>query len=156
MQHYESTHGGFRISTNKQLLDTDMIYQYLSEESYWAKDIPRSIVERSIENSLCFGVYEGSKQIGFARMVTDQATFAYLADVFILPAWRKQGHSKWLMEMVMAHPGLQGLRRMVLATMDAHGLYKQFGFIPVTNPERLMQRNATHTYTELKDLHSNT
>lgn len=155
MQHYENARNGFRISTDKQLLDIATIFRYLSEESYWAKDIAKNIVERSIEHSLCFGVYEGTRQIGFARVITDQATFAYLADVFILPEWRGQGLSKWLMEAILAHPGLQGLRRWLLATMDAHGLYTQFGFTQLTEPERMMQRKAPHTYSELKQLHTN-
>lgn len=126
-----------------------MIWQFLSN-TYWSKDIPRAIVERSIDNSLCFGLYLNKQQIGFARMITDQATFAYLADVFILPEWRGKGLSKWLMEAIIAHPGLQGLRRMLLATLDAHSLYTQFGFTAVPNPERFMQRSAPHTYSEIK------
>lgn len=129
-----------------------MIFPYLSEDAYWSKDIPRDIVERSIEHSLCFGVYQETAQVGFARVVTDKATFAYLADVFILEAFRKQGLSKWLMEVILAHPDLQGLRRWLLATMDAHGLYRQFGFTSLTEPDRMMQRKAPHTYSELKKL----
>lgn len=152
MEHHEYRRNGFRISTDKQLLDINVIFRYLSEDAYWSKDIPRDIVERSIEHSLCFGVYRETAQIGFARVVTDKATFAYLADVFILEAWRKQGLSKWLMEVILAHPDLQGLRRWLLATMDAHGLYLQFGFTPLTEPDRMMQRKAPHTYSELKKL----
>lgn len=152
MEHHEYRRNRFRISTDKQLLDTDVIFRYLSEDAYWSKDIPRDIEERSIEHSLCFGVYQETAQIGFARVVTDKATFAYLADVFILDAWRKQGLSKWLMEVILAHPDLQGLRRWLLATMDAHGLYRQFGFTPLTEPDRMMQRKAPHTYSELKKL----
>lgn len=152
MEHPEYRRNGFRISTDKQLLDINVIFRYLSEVAYWSKDIPRDIVERSIEHSLCFGVYQETAQIGFARVVTDKATFAYLADVFILEAWRKQGLSKWLMEVILAHPDLQGLRRWLLATMDAHGLYRQFGFTPLTEPDRMMQRKAPHTYSELKKL----
>lgn len=155
MQHYEHARNGYRISTDKQLLNIAVIMQYLSDESYWAKDIPQALVERSIEHSLCFGVYEGTTQIGFARAVTDKATFAYLADVFILPEWRGQGLSKWLMEVILAHPDLQGLRRWLLATMDAHGLYTQFGFTPLTEPERMMQRKAPNTYSELKQMNAN-
>lgn len=130
---------GFSISTDKSLLDKEVIYNYLHNESYWAKGVPFEKVERSIENSLCFGVYFVNNQIGFARVMTDKATFAYLADVFILAEYRKKGLSKWLVQTIMAHRDLQGLRRWSLATMDAHGLYAQFGFTPVSNPEVWMQ-----------------
>jgi GNAT superfamily N-acetyltransferase len=129
---------GFLISNNNSLLDIDVIFQYLSKESYWAKGITRERIQRSIDNSLCFGVYHEKKQIGFARVITDKATFAYLADVFVLDAYRGKGLSKWLMQTVLAHPELTGLRRWVLATADAHGLYKQFGFGPLAVPERWM------------------
>lgn len=152
MEHHEYRRNRFRISTDKQLLDINVIFPYLSEDAYWSKDIPRDIVERSIEHSLCFGVYQETAQVGFARVVTDKATFAYLADVFILETFRKQGLSKWLMEVILAHPDLQGLRRWLLATMDAHGLYRQFGFTSLTEPDRMMQRKAPHTYSELKKL----
>ena len=127
------------ISTDKTKLDIPLIHQYLSEESYWAKNIPLDVVERSIANSLCFGVYLDEKQIGFARITSDCATFAYLADVFILTPYRGKGISKKLMEFIKEHPALQGLRRWMLATADAHGLYKQFGFTEVGSPERLME-----------------
>jgi N-acetylglutamate synthase-like GNAT family acetyltransferase len=130
---------GFSISTDNNLLDIDLIHNYLDKDSYWANGIPFEKVERSIKNSLCFGVYFEGKQIGFARIVTDKATFGYLADVFILPEFRKQGLSKWLVQTIMHHPDLQGLRRWSLATVDAHGLYAQFGFTEITNPERWMQ-----------------
>jgi len=129
---------GFSISTDKNLLDFDTIYHYLDQESYWAKGIQPERLQRAIANSICFGVYHKKKQIGFARVITDEATFAYLADVFILGQYRKQGLSKWLMQTIMQHPDLQGLRRWSLATADAHGLYTQFGFTPVNNPERWM------------------
>jgi GNAT superfamily N-acetyltransferase len=114
------------------------IQQYLSR-SYWAEGIPVETVKRAIEGSLCFGVYHHDVQVGFARVVTDAATFAYLADVFIDEKHRSKGLSKWLMQVIMDHESLQGLRRFMLATRDAHGLYKQFGFAQLTNPERLMQ-----------------
>lgn len=126
---------GFTISTDKSLLDVNMIYTYLSQESYWAKNIPQEKVKRSIENSMCFGVYKNGDQIGFARVITDKATFGYLADVFIIGGFRGLGLSKWLVQTILAHPDLQTLRRWVLATADAHGLYKQFGFSPLTKPE---------------------
>ncbi|WP_207423002.1 GNAT family N-acetyltransferase [Desertivirga brevis] len=134
------------ISTDKTKLDIPLIHSYLSKESYWAKNIPLEIVERSIENSLCFGVYLNDNQIGFARIMSDYATFAYLADVFVLPPYRKRGVSKKLMEFIKEHPSLQGLRRWMLATMDAHGLYKQFGFSQLAHPDRFMEISTTGLY----------
>ena len=135
----EITKEKYTINTDHDKLDIDFIHNYLSVYSYWAKEIPVAIVVKAIENSLCFGLYEGDKQIGFARMVTDKATFAYMADVFIDEHYRGRGLSKWLVATMLAHPDMQGLRRLMLATRDAHGLYTQFGFTPITNPERLMQ-----------------
>ena len=129
---------GFTISTEKEKLDIDVIHSFLSR-TYWAEGISKEIIRRSIEGSLCFGVFENDKQVGFARMITDKATFAYLADVFIIEEYRGRGLSKWLMEIIMSQPDLQGLRRMILATKDAHGLYKQFGFSPLINVDRWMQ-----------------
>jgi GNAT superfamily N-acetyltransferase len=129
----------YTISTDKSKLQLDVIHHYLSTESYWAKHIPLEIVERSIENSLCFGVYFNDEQIGFARVVSDFAVFGYLADVFILEAHRGKSLSKRLMEAIMEHPMLQGLRLFALKTKDAHGLYKQFGFIVGKNPENYME-----------------
>jgi GNAT superfamily N-acetyltransferase len=117
---------GFSISTDRSLLDIDMIYHYLSDESYWSKGIPRERVIASIENSLCFGIYKGDKQVGFARLITDKATFAYLCDVFVLDSYRKLGLSKWLVQTILSQPDLQGLRRWLLATADAHRLYNPF------------------------------
>ena len=130
---------GFSISTDKSLLDFDVIYQFLNEDSYWSQGIPIEKLKRAIENSLCFGVYLENKQVGFTRVVTDKATFAYLCDVFILPDYRGIGLSKWLIQTIIANPELQGLRRWSLATADAHGLYKQFGFTPLVKPERWME-----------------
>jgi len=127
---------GFKISTDKSLLDFDIIYNYLSKESYWSKGIPVEKVKESIESSMCFGIYKDDKQIGFARVITDKAIFAYLCDVFILEDFRRLGLSKWLMQTILSHPDLQGLRRWLLATADAHGLYNQFGFTTINNPER--------------------
>jgi GNAT superfamily N-acetyltransferase len=132
------TKKGYSISTDNRLLDVDTIHQYLSVESYWAKGIDKEKVQRSIDNSMCFGIYHNKKQIGFARVITDKATFAYIADVFVLDAYRGQGLSKWLMQTILNHTELHGLRRWVLATMDAHGLYKQFGFEPLAIPDRWM------------------
>jgi GNAT superfamily N-acetyltransferase len=128
------------ISTEKSLLDVTMIHRYLSEESYWAKGIPRDLVERSIENALCFGAYGDGKQIGFARVVTDHAVFAYIGDVFVLNSHRGRGVSKMIMSAIIAHPKLQGLRRWSLVTSDAHGLYRQFGFSELASPEKHMER----------------
>ncbi len=124
--------GRFLISTDRSKLDVDVIHRFLAR-SYWAEGIPRETVMRSIENSLCFGVYDNARQIGFARVISDFATYAYLADVFILEPYRERGLGKELMASIMAHPDLQGLRRWSLGTRDAQGLYAQFGFRPVVN-----------------------
>jgi len=134
------------ISTDKSRLDIPFIHHYLSHSSYWAEQVPVDTVIKAIEGSLCFGVYEGDKQVGFARMVTDSATFAYLADVFIDEAYRGRGLSKWLIGVILSHPRLQGLRRILLATRDAHGLYAQFGFTPLNMPERLMHIHNPDVY----------
>lgn len=125
------------ISTDRARLDVALIHEFL-RTSYWAKDIPREVVERSIEHSLCFGAHRGGKQIGFARMVTDYATFGYLADVLVVPEERGRGVSKAMLTAIRAHPDLQGLRRWLLATRDAHGLYAQFGFEPIQHPDWFM------------------
>ncbi len=134
------------ISTDKALLDIPLIHQFLSQESYWAKNIPLELVKRSIDNSLCFGVYHNGQQIGFARVITDQATIAYLSDVFVVAAYRGQGVSKQLINAICEWPALQGLRRWVLATRDAHSLYEQFGFTPLNHPEWFMQRLLIEKY----------
>ena len=139
MMIYEENKNDFLISTDKSKLNLVVIHTFLSQESYWAKNIPLSTVARSIEHSFCFGLYFQSAQVGFARLITDHASFAYLADVFIVTEFRGKGLSKWLMQCIMSHPDLQGLRRWMLATLDAHGLYRQFGFTPCDKPERLMQ-----------------
>ncbi|GAB3899342.1 GNAT family N-acetyltransferase [Spirosoma agri] len=128
----------YTISDDKTKLDLAVIHRFLSQEAYWCPNIPVDIVQRSIENSLCFGVYLGEEQVGFARVVSDLATFGYLADVFILPAHRGRGLSKKLVAFILAYPTLQGLRRMLLVTRDAHGLYEQFGFQPIDNPENTL------------------
>ena len=131
---------GFSISTDKALLDFNVIYNYLNNESYWAKGITVEKLKTAIEHSICFGVYYQKAQIGFARAITDRATFAYIADVFILPGFRKQGLSKWLIQTIRTYPSLQeGIRRWVLATADAHGLYSQFGFTTIASPDRWME-----------------
>jgi GNAT superfamily N-acetyltransferase len=144
----------YLISTEPAWLDLDLIHRFLSEHSYWARGIPRDLVARSTANSLCFGVYAARNrtpnpdrhQVGFARVTTDRATFAYLADVFILPEHRGRGLSKRLMEAVLAHPSLQGLRRWMLATADAHELYRKFGFTELSQPEVFMQRHDPDVY----------
>lgn len=140
----------FEISTDPNRLDVDVIYSFLST-SYWSAGIPREVVEKSIKNSLCFGVYspEG-QQVGFARMITDKATFAYLADVFILEEFRGLGLSKRLMEFIFSYPELQGLRRIMLATRDAHSLYEKYGFTPLTNPDTFMQNWNPEVYSKSK------
>jgi Acetyltransferase (GNAT) domain len=131
--------GEYEISTDTHRLDLEVIYNFLAVESYWSPGIPRAIVERAIQNSLCFGVYHGSAQVGFGRVVTDKSTFALLADVFILSAHRGKGLSKWLMRCVVGHEDLQGLRRFLLLNSDAHSLYRQFGFEQLGNPSRFME-----------------
>ncbi|WP_374165180.1 GNAT family N-acetyltransferase [Arcticibacter sp. MXS-1] len=136
------------ISTDPALLDIQVIYHFLSNNSYWAKNIPMDVVERAIENSLCFGVYDGDDQVGFARVITDHATFAYLADVFIVPAYRGRGLSKKMVSAILEHPSLQGLRRWMLGTADAHGLYEQFGFKPLARPERFLEISRPDIYNK--------
>jgi GNAT superfamily N-acetyltransferase len=134
------------VSTDKSKLDRNMVHRYLSEDSYWAKNIPRELVERSIDNSLCFGVYDGEKQVGFARVVTDFAVFAYVGDVFILPSHRGQGLSKLLIRTIREHPDLQQLRRWHLLTRDAHDLYRQYGFMDLEKPARHMEIAVSNPY----------
>jgi GNAT superfamily N-acetyltransferase len=137
--------GEFTINDKREDLDIETIHNFL-RESYWAKGIPRSIVEKSINNSLCFGMYHSSIQVGFGRVVTDLATFAYLADVFVVPAYRGRGLGKWLVSCLLAHPEVQGLRRWLLATLDAHGLYEQNGFVALRRPEMFMEINDPNIY----------
>ncbi|MCW8877328.1 MAG: GNAT family N-acetyltransferase [Kangiellaceae bacterium] len=134
------------ISTDKSKLDLKSTYEFLSQESYWAKGIPYDVFSRSIEHSLCFGAYLGQLQVAFARVITDFATYGYLADVFVLPGYRQQGISKKLVEAVVAHPQLTELRRITLATSDAHGLYKQFGFKQLAKPEIFMELHRPNLY----------
>jgi GNAT superfamily N-acetyltransferase len=138
----------YYITTDQSKFDIDFIHGFLSS-SYWAAGITKDIVTRSIAGSLCFGVFIGNKQIGFARMITDKATFAYLADVFMDEQSRGKGLSKWLMKIIIEHPDLQGLRRILLATRDAHELYKKFGFTPLNNPDRWMQIHDPDIYKKV-------
>ena len=135
----------YSITTNKEKIDVDYTQQFLTQ-TYWAEGIPRSTVEKSIQGSICFAVFHGPQQVGFARVITDEATFAYLADVFIDPAYRGKGLSQWLMEVIMDYPGLQGLRRFLLATRDAHGLYAKFGFEPIPSTTPWMQVHKPGIY----------
>ncbi len=135
----EARRGSLLISTDPSLLDLNAICSFLSR-SYWASDRPRDRIEASLQHSLVFGVYDGRRQVGLARIVTDYATFAWLCDVFVDEAYRAEGIGKWLMATIVAHPGLQGLKRMLLITRDAHGLYQQYGFTPLANPDGWMER----------------
>jgi GNAT superfamily N-acetyltransferase len=143
----ESTKDEFILSTDRQKIDIDFVHRFLTE-SYWAKGIPRETVRRSVEGALCFGIYLKEQQVGFARVITDCATFAYLADVFIDPRHRGKGLGKWLMQTIVEHPDLQGLRRFMLATRDAHGLYKTFGFTPFPVTDTWMHIHQPSVYSE--------
>jgi GNAT superfamily N-acetyltransferase len=145
-KNHEWQNDEFIISTDRNRLQIDVIHRFLSEESYWAKERTREQTETAVKNSLCFGVYWGENQIGFARVVTDFATFAYLGDVFVLETHRGLGLSKWLMEIIINHPDLQGFRRWILATQDAHRLYENYGFTALKAPERWMEKAAPNAY----------
>jgi GNAT superfamily N-acetyltransferase len=137
----EQRRGAYTLSTDKARLDLGLIHDYLSHRSYWAQGRPFEIVKRSVEHSLCFGVYHGREQAAFARVVTDYATFAWLCDVFVLEAHRGHGLGKWLVECVVAHPDLQTVKQVLLATRDAHEFYRHYGgFEPMPTPEKLMVR----------------
>ena len=136
---------GLTISTDRSRLDRDAIHGFL-RGSYWARGIPREIVDRSIDNSLCFGLYDRDRLVGFARVITDLATFAYLSDVFVLESHRGRGLGTWFMECVLSHPDLQNLRRWMLATAVAHGLYRRVGFTALSKPERIMEKLLANAY----------
>ena len=143
---------GYFLSTDPARIDVATIHRWLSEESYWAMRIPRATVERAIANSLNFGLYApDGRQAGFARVISDYTTFAWLCDVFVLEEFRGQGLSKWLMQQILAHPELQHLRRYMLGTWDAHTLYQQFGYAPVARPERLMEILRPNHYAKLDE-----
>jgi GNAT superfamily N-acetyltransferase len=156
----EHRRGEFVISTDRSRLDLDVIHNFLTN-CYWARGVPREVVERSIENALCFGIYDGGDaspcvakearhgaptQVGFARVISDFATIAYMGDVFVLESHRGRGLGKWLMECIVKHPALQNLRRWILTTRDAHQLYAQVGFTAVKSPERYMERHDPNVY----------
>ncbi len=138
--------GEFTISTEKSKLQIGVIQSFFANDSYWAQNRTLEQTKTAIEHSICFGLYHGYTQIGFARVVSDQATFAYIGDVFVLEEFRGKGLSKWLMETILSHPELQGLRRWLLATRDAHGLYEQYGFEPLLHPDRWMEKPARGAY----------
>ncbi len=131
---------GYNIDTEKSLLNLDYIYNFLTQESYWAKGLPRKNFETSINESICFGVYYKEKQIGFARVISDKSTFAYLADVFIDKEYRGLGLSKWLLQIIINYKDFEGIRRFLLGTADAHQLYQKFGFEPLNKPDRFLEK----------------
>ncbi len=133
----------YLLTTDKARLDLEMVHSFL-KTSYWAAGISADVVNRSVKNSLAFGLFEGDEQVGFARVVTDYATFAYLADVFVLEPHRGQGLGKWMMEVVFSHPELQGLRRWILATRDAHELYRKYGFTELEEPSIFMEKFSAY------------
>jgi GNAT superfamily N-acetyltransferase len=137
--HEVARRGDFFISTDPGLLDVPLIHDFLANRSYWATGRPLEVVRRSLDHSLCFGLYERGRQVGFVRVVTDRATFAWLCDVFVLEAYRGRGLSKWLLVCVLGHPALRGLRRVLLGTRDAHGLYERYGFKPLADPSRFLE-----------------
>jgi GNAT superfamily N-acetyltransferase len=145
MNHVEHRRDNYLITTDPARLDKDFIHGYLTR-SYWSEGISREIVERGIANSLCFGVYESDEQVGFARVITDYATFAYLADVFVIESYQGRGLSKFLMECIVNDPRLQGFRRWILGTRDAHGLYAKYGFRPLARPDRFMEIHNPDVY----------
>lgn len=141
-----ATKDEFAIDTDKARLDIEAIQAFLENDSYWAHTRTRVQTVTAIENSICFGLYHDDRQIGFARVVSDCATFAYIGDVYVIDEFRGRGLSKWLMETMLSHPDLQGLRRWILATRDAHGLYAQFDFTELVHPDRWMERPAPDAY----------
>jgi GNAT superfamily N-acetyltransferase len=143
---YQCLKDDLLLSTNKTLLQVPKIHAFLSQQAYWSQGIPLEIVSEAIANSLCFGLYLRNDQIGFARIVTDSATFAWLCDVYVEPSVRGHGYSKWMIEGVLKHPALQGLRRICLATKDAHPLYKNFGFKVTETPLNWMEIKRNNSY----------
>lgn len=145
--HHLWSQGDYEISTDPARIDVALVHEFLTN-SYWAKGIPLETVRLSIEHSIPFGVYHVRQQVGFARIISDLATFAYLGDVFILPSHRGRGLSRWLMECIVSHPDLQGIRRWILATRDAHGLYARFGFSPLKSPDSWMEIHCADIYVK--------
>ncbi len=145
-QIHEWQKGEYLVTTEQRQLDLDALHRFLAQKSYWARRIPRSVFERSLKNSLCFGLFQGKKQIGFARCVSDFATVAYLSDVFVLPQYRGRGLAKWLIHCVTSHPELRNLRRWILVTRDAHSLYRKHGFSQLAHPESFMEIHNPEVY----------
>jgi GNAT superfamily N-acetyltransferase len=135
-----------RISSDGAEVDVDLVHRFLHADAYWCRGVPRAVLETAIAHSLCFSAFVDDRQVGFARVISDRATFAYLCDVFVLPAARGQGVSKRMLETILAHPDLQGLRRFLLATADAHRLYAKYGFAPLSGPDRFMERYRPDVY----------
>lgn len=146
--HRAWTRDGYEITTDRARVDVNAVHRFLSEDSYWARNIPFDVVERAIWHSLCFAILHDEELAGFARVTSDRATVAYLGDVFVLPAHRGKGLAKWLMECIGSHPELQGLRRWMLATSDAHELYAKFGFASLKAPQRWMEKHDPDVYTK--------
>ena len=147
--HPEYKRDQFTVTSDPSKLDIDAIYDFLSH-CYWSEGVPREIVERAIKHSICFGLFEDTQQIGFARVISDRATYAYLCDVYVLDSYRGKGLGTWMMSCVMKHPELQGLRRFTLLTRDAHGLYQKFGFAAAKNPSRYMEIHVADIYKKLQ------
>lgn len=150
MVRYQWRKGEFRVTTDKSQLDLNAIYAFLATESEWARGIPRLTFDKSVRHSMCFGLLEVNRQVGFARVISDRATIAYLGDVFVLPQYRGRGLAKWLMECISSHPDLQNLRRWILVTEDAHGLYKKYGFTQLAHPDCFMERHKPAVYNPSK------
>ena len=147
MERYLEQHrGDYCVSTDPDRLDLSAVHDYLSK-SYWSLGIPKEVVQRAMAGSICFGLFHKDLQVGFARVITDRATFAYLCDVYVLDTYQRQGLGQWLMEFVTNHPDLQGLRRFVLVTRDAHRLYDRFGFLPLARPEGYMELHQPNVYS---------
>jgi GNAT superfamily N-acetyltransferase len=138
----------YLVTDDRERLDVSAVHGFLTGASYWATGIPRAIVERALAHSLCFGLFQGARQVGFARVVTDRATFGYLCDVYVEDGHRGAGLGKWLVECVLAHPELQGLRRLCLMTRDAHGLYQGFGFKPLADATRYLEIHRPDVYRQ--------
>ena len=138
--------GEYEASDDPARIDVAEVHRFLSQETYWAKGVPRAVMDRALRHSLCVGVYRGGRQVAFARVVTDRATFAYLCDVYVLPEERGRGLGKWLVECVLAHPDLAGLRRFCLMTRDAQELYRRYGFRPLPDPARYMEIHSPDVY----------
>lgn len=143
---YECRQGGFTVTDDPALLNLDFIHHALAEETYWAKGIPREVVERAVRHSLCFGLYDATRQVGMARVITDRATYAYLCDVFVAASHRGRGLGAWLVECLLKHPDLQGLRRFSLLTKDAHELYQRFGFHAPEEPDHYLEIRWRNVY----------